>query len=75
VTAAIADTDILSTFGKIGRIDLLQLLFQKVHVAPAVYRELSKAEQVGISWVASVKQAVEVLPPFHLLSPAWKWGN
>ena len=62
MAAAIADTDILSTFGKIGRIDLLRLLFQKVHVAPAVYRELLRAEQVGFIWVAGVKQGVESLP-------------
>lgn len=55
MAAAIADTDILSTFGKIGRIDLLRLLFQKIHVAPAVYRELLRAEQVGFIWVADVK--------------------
>jgi predicted nucleic acid-binding protein len=40
MTAVIADTDILSTFGKIGRIDLLVLLFHKVYVASAVYHEL-----------------------------------
>lgn len=62
MTAAIADTDILSTFGKIGRMDLLRRLFQTVHVAPAAHGELLKAEQVGFGWVASVKQAVELLP-------------
>lgn len=61
MTAVIADTDILSTFGKIGRMDLLRRLFQTVHVAPAVYGELLKAEQAGFSWVASVKQAVELV--------------
>jgi predicted nucleic acid-binding protein len=40
VTAVIADTDILSTFGKIGRLDLLQLLFDQVYIASAVWREL-----------------------------------
>lgn len=62
MAAAIADTDILSTFGKIGRIDLLRLLFQKIHVAPAVYRELLRAEQVGFIWAADVKQGIELLP-------------
>jgi len=62
VTAAIADTDILSTFGKVRKTDLLLTLFQKVHVAPTVYRELLKVEQLGLRWGASVKQAVELLP-------------
>ena len=62
MTAAIADTDILSTFGKVRKTDLLLTLFQKVHVAPAVYRELLKVEQLGFRWGASVKQAVELLP-------------
>jgi len=36
VNAAISDTDILSTFGKIGRVDLLQRLFNEIYVAPAL---------------------------------------
>ncbi len=40
MTTVISDTDILSTFGKIARVDLLQRLFPHVYVAPAVYREL-----------------------------------
>jgi hypothetical protein len=43
VTAVIADTDILSAFGKIGRLDLLQRLFQCVYIAPVVSRELLRA--------------------------------
>jgi predicted nucleic acid-binding protein len=54
MTAVIADTDILSTFGKIGRIDLLLLLFHKVYVASAVYHELLQAERVGLTWVSTV---------------------
>lgn len=61
MTAAIADTDILSTFGKVGRVDLLRTLFQPVHVAPAVHRELLRAEQMGFTWVAPVKAAVAPL--------------
>jgi predicted nucleic acid-binding protein len=62
VTAVISDTDILSAFGKIGRVDLLQGLFQQVHVAPAVYWELLQVERMGFLWVASIKDAVELLP-------------
>ncbi len=43
MTAAITDTDILSTFGKVGRIDLLLDLFQPLYVAPAVSQELLRA--------------------------------
>jgi predicted nucleic acid-binding protein len=62
VTAVMADTDILSTFGKIGRLDLLQRLFDKVHMAPAVSRELSRAAQMGFIWVASVQPVAIMLP-------------
>lgn len=58
----ISDTDILSAFGKIGRIDLLQRLFKKIHVAPAVFRELMRVEQMELTWVTPVKGAVEPLP-------------
>ena len=59
---AISDTDILSVFGKIGRVDLLQRLFLKIYAAPAVYRELMRVEQLGLTWVTAVKEAVELLP-------------
>jgi len=62
VTLAIADTDILSTFGKLGRIDLLHKLFPKICVAPAVYRELGTAERLGFPWAKAVREAVELLP-------------
>ena len=62
MTAVIADTDILSTFGKIGRLDLLQSLFDNVYIAPAVWRELGCAAQLGFAWVASVQRTVLLLP-------------
>ena len=62
MTAVIADTDILSMFGKIGRLDLLQLLFDQVYIAPAVWRELGRATQLGFTWVASVQRTVLLLP-------------
>ena len=58
---AISDTDVLSSFGKVGRVDLLQRLFLKIYAAPAVYRELMKVELMGSSWVTPVKEAVESL--------------
>jgi predicted nucleic acid-binding protein len=62
MTAVIADTDILSTFGKVDRLDLLRQLFQTIYVAPAVYRELLQAERMGVSWVDRVAPAVTILP-------------
>ena len=62
MTAVIADTDILSTFGKISRLDLLQSLFDNVYIAPAVWRELRCAAQLGFIWVASVQCVVVLLP-------------
>lgn len=61
MTLAIADTDILSTFGKLGGIDLLQKLFPKIYVAPAVHRELGTAERLGFPWARTVREAVELL--------------
>jgi predicted nucleic acid-binding protein len=61
MTAVIADTDILSAFGKVGRLDLLRTLFQQLSIAPAVFHELLRAERLGFVWVASVKQTSTVL--------------
>lgn len=58
---AISDTDILSSFGKVGKADLLQRLFLKIYASPAVYRELMTVEQLGLTWVTPVKEAVELL--------------
>jgi predicted nucleic acid-binding protein len=62
MTAVIADTDILSTFAKVGRLDLLLALFHKVYIASAVYHELLQAERVGLTWVRTVTQVIEPLP-------------
>ena len=62
MTAVIADIDILSTFGKISRLDLLQSLFNNMYIAPAVWRELGRAAQLGFAWIASVQCAVLLLP-------------
>lgn len=62
MTPAIADTDILSTFGKLGRTDLLHRLFAKIYFAPAVYRELGRAERLGFPWIRAVRETVELLP-------------
>jgi predicted nucleic acid-binding protein len=61
VTAVIADTDILNTFGKLGRLHFLQLRFDQVYIAPAIWRELGRAAQLRFTWVASVQRAVLLL--------------
>lgn len=48
MTNAITDTDILSTFGKIGRMNFLEVLFSKIYITPAVYWELLQAERMHL---------------------------
>ena len=60
------DTDILSTFGKIRRLDLLKKLFPNVRffVPPSVYNELFKARERGYEFVDYVIESgiLEVTP-------------
>ena len=44
---AVADTDILSMFGKVKSANLLKSLFPKIYVPLAVYEELLKAYSSG----------------------------
>lgn len=46
----IIDTDILSTFCKIGKLELLQRLFRRsiIIIAPSVYKEIREAVQSGL---------------------------
>jgi len=60
------DTDILSTFGKIRRLDLLKKLFPSVRffVPSSVYNELFKARERGYEFVDYVIESgiLEVIP-------------
>jgi predicted nucleic acid-binding protein len=60
------DTDILSTFGKIRRLDLLKKLFPNVRffVPSSVYNELFKARERGYEFVDYVIESgiFEVIP-------------
>ncbi len=60
------DTDILSTFGKIRRLDLLKKLFPNVRffVPSSVYNELFKARERGYEFVDYVIESgiLEVMP-------------
>lgn len=66
MTEVFSDTDILSTFGKVESLDLLRRLFRTIYVAPAVYRELTKAEHMGSSWVVLAKESVTLLAPTEI---------
>ena len=46
----VIDTDILSTFCKIGKLELLQRLFRKstIIIVPSVYKEIRMAMQSGL---------------------------
>lgn len=51
---AILDCDILSTFAKIDRIDLLEKLFSKLQMPYAVYVELVNAKTLGFGFPENV---------------------
>jgi hypothetical protein len=54
MTAVIADTDILSTFGKVGRLDLLLSLFHKVYI-----RLLKRRKMLAIEALAELIDQIE----------------
>ena len=60
------DTDILSTFGKIRRLDLLRALFPNTRffIPPSVYNELFKARERGYEFVDYLIESgiLEVIP-------------
>lgn len=58
----VGDTDILSTFGKVGKIALLRKLFGNLIVPPSVHHELIRAKSVGYDFVESILENVEVIP-------------
>ncbi len=58
---AILDCDILSTFAKIDRIDLLEKLFSKLQMPYAVYVELVNAKTLGFGFPENVfKSKIEL---------------
>jgi predicted nucleic acid-binding protein len=58
----VCDTDILSTFGKVKAIDLLNNLFNKKLIIPyGVYEDLMKAKDAGYDFVDEILDSVEVI--------------
>ena len=64
---AVADTDILSMFGKVKSANLLKSLFHKIYVPIAVYEELLKTKEMGFSFIDEILEHQSVLKPnFYL---------
>ncbi|MBI2583705.1 MAG: hypothetical protein HYW25_03500 [Candidatus Aenigmarchaeota archaeon] len=61
----IIDADIASTFGKIGKFDLLRKLFpdSRTFVSAAVGEELSNAKERGYGFVDEVLRSTDVIAP------------
>jgi len=57
----VSDTDILSTFGKIGALKHLKRLFEEIYIPPVVYEELRRAKEIGFGFVDELIENVQVL--------------
>ena len=62
MTRAIADTDILSAFGKVEKVEILGSLFDEILIAPAVFEELLQAQRAGFTFVEDVIKAAKLIP-------------
>jgi len=58
---AVADTDILSMFGKVKSANLLKSLFPKIYVPLAVYEELLKTKEMGFFFIDEILKNVIVI--------------
>ncbi len=57
----VADTNILSTFARVGAIDHLRRLCEsdRLHVTPATFNELRRAVEVGCGFLAPILEAIQ----------------
>lgn len=62
MTRAIADTDILSAFGKVEKVEILDSLFDEIFIAPAVFEELLQAQRAGFTFVEDAIKAAKLIP-------------
>ena len=69
MTRAIADTDILSAFGKVEKVEILGSLFDEILIAPAVFEELLQAQRAGFTFVEEVIKAAKLIPLDSELEP------
>jgi predicted nucleic acid-binding protein len=65
----VADTNILSTFGRVGALDLLRLLcgIDRLHVTPATFNELRRAVEVGCDFLIPTLEAIETASGLDLV--------
>lgn len=61
--AVVFDTDVISTFGKIKRLDLLQKLFprDKFFIPSSVYDELINAREIGYAFAKYIIKSEYVM--------------
>ncbi len=52
----VGDTDILSTFARIKRLDVLKKLFEEVVIPNSVKQELVQGKIVGIQMVGKIRK-------------------
>ena len=57
----VADSDILSMFGKAGAVLHLKQLFGEICIPPAVYDELRRAKEIGFDFVDELIDNIEIL--------------
>jgi len=57
------DTDMVSTFGKLRRLDLFKEMFpcRRLVIPTGVYQELSRAKEMGYTFVDYILESVEVV--------------
>ena len=55
----LVDTNILSTFAKIDRLDLLEKVFGKMHISTNVLDEVKRAEELGYSHAERISKWIE----------------
>jgi len=58
--AVISDTDILSTFAKVGEMKLLIKTFGEIYISPAVFEELMVAANAGFSFVDNILEVIKI---------------
>ena len=57
----VADSDILSMFGKAGAVSHLKRLFGEIYIPPAVYEELRRAKEIGFDFVDDLIDNITIL--------------
>ncbi|MFO7992359.1 MAG: hypothetical protein R6U61_08745 [Thermoplasmata archaeon] len=55
----LVDTNILSTFAKIDRLDLLEKVLGEMHISPNVLDEVKRAEELGYSHAEKILKGIK----------------